>query len=210
MKQYEVTFIVDPVLSGDEIKATANMYEDLLKNEGCTIVHKDEMGLKQLAYPLNKRNSGVYYCIEFKSEEGKIIPKLELSLYRDERILRFLSLRLDKHGIKYNEDKRNGLIGKVKKKEKPKRTSSISDDLTKIEGITSKVAGALANAGVNSFSKLGAADAKSITEVLEKADPDLALLDPSNWIVAAKQMSEKVTFNDVKPSVKESVKKEEE
>ncbi|CAG0902650.1 unnamed protein product [Cyprideis torosa] len=153
MKQYEVTFIVDPVLSGDEIKATANMYQEMLENEGCTIVHRDDMGLKQLAYPINKKNSGIYFCMEYKSESGAIIPKIELALFRDERIMRFLTISLDKYGIKYNEDKRNGLIGKAKKKEKPKKTVSISDDLTKIEGITSKVAGALANAGVNSFSK---------------------------------------------------------
>ena len=61
MKQYEITFIVDPVLSGDEISATAKAYGDLIKNEGCNIVATDEMGLRQLAYPINKRNSGVYY-----------------------------------------------------------------------------------------------------------------------------------------------------
>ena len=73
MNQYEVTFIVDPVLSGDEIKAAAQSYVDLLKKEGCTIVHVDEMGLRQLAYPINRRNSGVYFCVEFQSENGNFI-----------------------------------------------------------------------------------------------------------------------------------------
>ena len=119
MYNYEVTFIVDPVLSGDEIKATAHVYEEMLKNEGCNIIHIDEMGLKPLAYPINKRSSGVYYCYEFASENGVIISKLELALRRDERIMRFLTVALDKYGVKYNADKRNGLIGKVKKKVKP-------------------------------------------------------------------------------------------
>ena len=116
MKHYEVTFIVDPVLSGDEIKTAAKTYEEMLVNEGCKITHIDEMGLKQLAYPINKRSSGIYYCIEFASESGEIISKLELALRRDERMMRFLTIALDKYGVKYNEDKRNGLIGKVKKK----------------------------------------------------------------------------------------------
>lgn len=120
MRNYEVTFIVDPVLSGEEIKATARTYVDHLKNEGCKIVHVDEMGLRQLAYPINKRTSGVYFCIEFESEDGQLISKLELALRRDERIMRFLTTQLDRYGVKYNEDKRNGLIGKVKKKEKKK------------------------------------------------------------------------------------------
>lgn len=119
MFNYEVTFIVDPVLSGDEIKATAHVYEEMLKNESCNIIHMDEMGLKPLAYPINKRSSGVYYCFEFTSETGVIISKLELALRRDERIMRFLTVALDKYGVKYNDDKRNGLIGKVKKKVKP-------------------------------------------------------------------------------------------
>lgn len=118
MKSYEITFIVDPVLSGDEIKATAQTYVDQLKEVGATIVHVDEMGLRQLAYPINKRSSGVYYTVEFTIEDGSPIDKLELALRRDERIMRFLTVRLDKYGVKYNEDKRKGLIGKVKKKSK--------------------------------------------------------------------------------------------
>ncbi len=119
MRNYEITFIVDPVLSDDEIKSTAQTYVDQLKKEDCNIIHLDEMGLRQLAYPIKKRNSGVYYCVEFESETGVVIDKVELSLRRDERIMRFLTVSLDKYGVKYNQDKRDGKIGKVKKKEKP-------------------------------------------------------------------------------------------
>ncbi|MBP9135061.1 MAG: 30S ribosomal protein S6 [Saprospiraceae bacterium] len=118
MKQFEVTFIVDPVLSGDELKSTVDIYTNMLKNEGCKIVAIDEMGLKQLAYDINKRSSGIYYTIEFQSESGEIIAKMELALRRDERIMRFLTVRLDKFGVKYNEDKRAGKIAKVKEKVK--------------------------------------------------------------------------------------------
>ena len=121
MKNYEVTFIVDPVLSGDEIKATAQTYVDQIKKEGFEIIHVDEMGLRTLAYPINRRNSGVYFTVEFQGPNGELIDKLELALRRDERIMRFLCIKLDKYGVKYNEDKRNGLIGKVKKKEKKSR-----------------------------------------------------------------------------------------
>ncbi|MCB0561071.1 MAG: 30S ribosomal protein S6 [Lewinellaceae bacterium] len=127
MKNYEVTFIVDPVLSGEEIKATAQTYVEHLKSEGCKIVHVDEMGLSQMAYPINKRTSGVYYCIEFEAPSGEFIDKMELALRRDERIMRFLSVKLDKYGVKYNADKRAGKIGKVSKKKK-KTEDSKKDD----------------------------------------------------------------------------------
>lgn len=122
MNHYEVTFIIDPVLSGDEIKSTASTYETLLKDQGCNIVHVNAMGLKQLAYPINKKSSGVYYCIEFSAENGDAIGKTELSFRRDERIMRFLTVRLDKYGVQYNEDRRSGKISAYKKKESKKKS----------------------------------------------------------------------------------------
>lgn len=117
MRHYEVTFIVDPVLSGDEVKSTAEHIQNELKNFGATLVAVDEMGLKQLAYAINRRSSGVYYCIEFSCLSADWLGKFELNLKRDERLLRFLTVRLDKYGIKYNDDKRNGRVGKRRKEE---------------------------------------------------------------------------------------------
>jgi small subunit ribosomal protein S6 len=129
MRQYEVTFIIDPVLPNEEISGVAKNYQDQLKQENCEIVHVDAMGLKALAFPIKKRSSGIYYCIEFSSPSHEIIEKLELSLRRDERIMRFLTVKLDKYGVKYNQDKRNGLIGKVKKDEKKtRRDDELEDD----------------------------------------------------------------------------------
>ena len=119
MRHYEVTFIVDPVLSGDEVKSTAEHIQKELKGFGATIVAVDEMGLRTLAYPINKRSSGIYFCIEFGCEGADWIGKFELNMKRDERLLRFLTVKLDKYGIKYNDDKRNGRIGKKKKAEAP-------------------------------------------------------------------------------------------
>lgn len=125
MKQYEVTFIVDPVLSDDEIKSAAKNYTDLINTEGGVVVHLEELGLRQLAYMINKRNTGVYFSLEFQSESGGFIPKMELAMKRDERILRFLTVSLDKYGVKYNDDKRNGKIGK---KKESKKKSATADD----------------------------------------------------------------------------------
>jgi small subunit ribosomal protein S6 len=125
MNHYEVNFIIDPVLSGDEIKSTAKVYETLLVDNGCSIVHVNEMGLRQLAYSINKRTSGIFYCIEFTSPGGAIISKLELALRRDERIIRFLTVKLDKYGVKYNEDRRSGKITSYKKKEKRKADGEV-------------------------------------------------------------------------------------
>lgn len=112
MRHYEVTFIVDPTLSGDEVAATAQRHINALASYGCEVVAIDEMGLRQLAYPINRRSSGIYYCVEFGTDKPDFINKFELAMVRDEKLLRFLTVSLDKYGVKYNDDKRNGRIGK--------------------------------------------------------------------------------------------------
>jgi len=193
MRQYEITFIIDPVLPGDEVNTAAKAYEKLLQEEGASIVNVDNMGLQQLAYPINKKNSGVYKCIEFQSENGALIPKLELAMRRDERIMRFLTVKLDKYGIKYNEDKRNGLIGSSKKskedkkvpaaeqgKEKPKYRVA-KDDLTLIEGVGPKAAKLLTTSGINTYAKLSGATPSEIKEILSKGGPAFQTMDPGTW-----------------------------
>lgn len=115
MRTYEVTFIVDPILGSQEIKDVAQKYVDHLQNAGCTIVAVNEMGLKELAYPINKRASGVYYCVEFQAVNGTFISPMELAMRRDVNIMRFLTVTLDKYGVKYNQDRRDGKIAKAKR-----------------------------------------------------------------------------------------------
>lgn len=192
MRNYEVTFIVDPVLSGDEIKTTAQKYVDQLQESGCNIVHVDEMGLRQLAYEINKRHSGYYYCVEFTAETGKFLAPFELNLRRDERIMRYLTVALDKYGVKFNDDKRNGLIGKSKKKKKTegevvakpkavKQPPQQPDNLKRIEGIGPKIAEVLKAAGVASFAKLASMKADEIKDVLIAAGDRFSFQDPTTW-----------------------------
>jgi len=114
MRHYETTIILDPVLQNEEVAATVQSYEDLLKGMGAEIVHVEKWGLRQLAYPINKRSSGLYFTIEFAVPTGEAVEKLEIQYRRSERVMRFLTIALDKHGVKYNADKRAGLIGKKK------------------------------------------------------------------------------------------------
>jgi small subunit ribosomal protein S6 len=196
MRNYEVTFIVDPVLSGDEIKTTAQKYVDQLQNNGCSIVHVDEMGLRQLAFEINKRNSGYYYSVEFQSAAGSILAPLELNMRRDERILRFLAIKLDKYGIKFNEDKRNGLIGKVKKKKKAEPAEAAAqqvktkpvkqpvqqpDNLKRIEGIGPKIAEVLRASGITSFAKIASMTPDQLKAVLNAAGDRFSFQDPTTW-----------------------------
>ncbi|MFK7908754.1 MAG: 30S ribosomal protein S6 [Chitinophagales bacterium] len=114
-RNYELVIVITPVLKDAEQKDLANAYIDLLKTYGAEIIEKDFWGLKQLAYPIKKKTTGVYMVVEYKSEV-EVVDKVELQLKRDERILRFLTTRLDKHAIEYNDKKRQGLVGRNRKK----------------------------------------------------------------------------------------------
>lgn len=143
MRNYETTFIVDPVLSGDEIKTTAQAYVEHLQKEGCEIVFVDEMGLRTLAYPINRKNSGVYYCVEYQASTGAFLQTFELALRRDERIMRFLTVSLDKYGVQYNADKRDGKISKAKKhkQEKAAKTESAAHGISRKKADSPSVSG---------------------------------------------------------------------
>ena len=105
MNQYETVFILTPVLSDEQMKEAVKKFEDILTQNGAEIVFEDFWGMRKLAYPIQKKSSGFYQLIEFKAE-GNVIETVETELKRDERVLRFLTVKLDKHAVAYNEKKR--------------------------------------------------------------------------------------------------------
>lgn len=108
MNQYETVFILNPVLSEDQVKETVKKYQDFLVSKGAEMVNKENWGLRKLAYPIEKKKSGFYQLFEFQIE-GKNIESLELMFRRDERIMRFLTVRMNKHAIEWarTREKRN-------------------------------------------------------------------------------------------------------
>jgi small subunit ribosomal protein S6 len=116
INQYEVVFIMTPVLSEEQMMDTVTKFKKILTDNGSEIVHENNWGLRKLAYPIQKKNTGFYYLVEFKGE-GELINKLEVEFKRDERIMRFLTVKLDKHAIAYAEKKRrNAAIKKEEEK----------------------------------------------------------------------------------------------
>lgn len=105
IKQYETVFIATPVLSETQMKEAVAKYTELIKNNGGEIVYEEDWGLKQLAYPIQHKTSGFYYLIEFRAEP-EFVATLETQYHRDERIIRFLTVALDKDAIAYAEHRR--------------------------------------------------------------------------------------------------------
>ena len=105
LKQYETVFIATPVLSEAQMKEAVAKYTSYITERGGEIVYQEDWGLKQLAYPIQKKTTGFYYLIEFKAEPS-LIARLETQYRRDERIMRFLTFAMDKHAIAYAEKRR--------------------------------------------------------------------------------------------------------
>ncbi|NAW51015.1 30S ribosomal protein S6 [Elizabethkingia argentiflava] len=100
MNNYETVFILTPVLSDAQVEEAVKKIEDLLKENGCEIVAKENWGLKKLAYPIQLKKNGFYTLIEFKGE-GEVVANLELAYKRDERVIRYLTTKMDKHAVDY-------------------------------------------------------------------------------------------------------------
>ena len=105
LKQYETVFIATPVLSEQQMKEAVAKYTKLITDNGGEVVYEEDWGLRQLAYPIQHKTSGFYYLIQFKAEPT-FVEVLETQYFRDERIIRFLTVALDKDAVAYAEHRR--------------------------------------------------------------------------------------------------------
>lgn len=108
LKQYETVFIATPVLSEQQMKEAVAKYTKLIADNGGEVVYEEDWGLRQLAYPIQHKTSGFYYLIQFKAEPS-FIATLETQYFRDERIIRFLTVALDKHAEAYAAKRRENM-----------------------------------------------------------------------------------------------------
>jgi small subunit ribosomal protein S6 len=106
MNHYETVFILNPVLSEDQIKEAVKKYEDILVSKGAKMISKENWGLKKLAYAIHHKKSGFYHLFEY-TVSGEVINELEVEFRRDERIMRNLTVSLDKHAIAWAEKRKN-------------------------------------------------------------------------------------------------------
>jgi len=112
MNSYETVFILTPVLSDDQAKEAVQKFEGEITSLGGKIKHSESWGLRKLAYPIQKKSTGFYFLVEFQAE-GKAVAGLELSMKRDERVMRFLTVKMEKDHVAYAE-KRRAKLGEKK------------------------------------------------------------------------------------------------
>ncbi len=108
MNNYELMVIFTPVLSDEEFKSAQRKYTSLVTEAGGQIIGENPWGLKSLAYPIQKKTTGLYWVVEFTAPSD-FNEKLKIQLLRDEAVLRQMVTRLDKYAVEYNQKKRSGV-----------------------------------------------------------------------------------------------------
>jgi len=111
MNQYETVFILTPVLSEEQMKEAVAKFKKILTDGGAEILNEEQWCLKKLAYPIEKKSTGFYAMLEFKADP-QLISKLEVNYRRDERVLRYITVKNEKYAAQYAEKRRNKLAKK--------------------------------------------------------------------------------------------------
>src|SRR5258705_4999868 len=112
MNNYELMVIFTPVLSDEDFKAGQKKYAKFVKDNGGSIVAENAWGLKSLAYPIQKKTTGLYWVLEYMTPPD-FNEKLKIQLLRDESVLRHLCTKLDKYAVEYNAKKRSGVRTRI-------------------------------------------------------------------------------------------------
>lgn len=106
--QYEITQIWPPDLSAETYGAYEQEFLNFLKENGASLVNHEVWGLRQLAYPIRKKNVGYYLYTEFQAP-ASFIKKLRDYIALRSYIMRYLIVKLDKHAIEYNRRRQEKL-----------------------------------------------------------------------------------------------------
>lgn len=109
-RQYEVVFIVDPTADDDEVTRLSDGFKQIITDQGGTITKHESMGKRQLAYEILHKTEGHFVLLEIEGS-GREIAELERRMRVNDRIIRYITVRVD-------EDRRRAEKFKAKRARK--------------------------------------------------------------------------------------------
>ncbi|MEQ8535253.1 MAG: 30S ribosomal protein S6 [Imperialibacter sp.] len=115
LNNYETVFILTPVLSDTQMKDAVDKFKAVATENGADMVNEENWGLKKLAYPIQHKTTGFYHYFEFKAAPG-VVAALETEFRRDEKVMRFLTVALNKDAVEYNNKHKKSEFNKKEKK----------------------------------------------------------------------------------------------
>ena len=112
MRTYELIFIVDPRVSDEEVVTMTQEYRQMISAGGSEITIEENWGRRKLAFPINKLTEGKYVFFGVTSPGGKTsLPEVEHRMRQNEKILRYLTVRVDEELKRAARRKRGGPAG---------------------------------------------------------------------------------------------------
>ncbi|MFP4622938.1 MAG: 30S ribosomal protein S6 [Gemmatimonadota bacterium] len=89
MREYEIVYIFDSVLTEDQVNEKLEKYHQHITADGGEITAVDHWGKRQLAYPIQKKTAGYYVVVQFTGA-AEMLPDMERTLKLDDDLVRYL------------------------------------------------------------------------------------------------------------------------
>lgn len=115
LTSYELVVVFTPVLADDDFRNAQKKFSDFITANGGTISHEEPWGMRAMAYPIQKKTTGLYWLLQYTAPSD-VNTRLEVQMNRDETVMRHMITRLDKYSLEYNDRRRR------KASEKPAET----------------------------------------------------------------------------------------
>ena len=123
-RDYEIGFVINPEAAEDEVKKVIDSVVEIVKKAGGSIENVDEWGRRKLAYSIRRHNEGIYIFITV-AVAGSAIFDIERRLKLSEKVMRFVTLRLDERLRKSNR-----LTKKWKRIERLTRRTAVEEEVS--------------------------------------------------------------------------------
>jgi len=94
MRKYETFFIIDPDLTEEAYTLAGEKLKGIVNANGGAVLTYVPWGKKKLAYPVKKRSQGLYILMEYGGGP-ELVAELERNMRLDERVLKFITVKLD-------------------------------------------------------------------------------------------------------------------
>ena len=107
---YEVMFIIDAGASDEDVTRLSDGFQQIITDQGGTITKNENMGRRSLAYPIDRKNEGIYVLFEIEGS-GREIAELERRMRVNDQVIRYITVRVD-------EDRRRAEKFKAKRARK--------------------------------------------------------------------------------------------
>ena len=115
-RQYEVVFIIDPAMEDDEVNRLTESLKQIVTDQGGTVTITENMGRRPLAYEILHKTEGNFVLLEIEGS-GREIAELERRMRVNDRIIRYITVRVD-------EDRRRAEKFRAKRARKAEKKSS--------------------------------------------------------------------------------------